>query len=72
MMTWLFRQHPATALGSKYVELEFKKLQGAGGGEAMLTETMILEVSPEQGLDFGYIYNVGKCICGIVKRREGK
>ncbi len=67
-MVWLYRCHPATALGSSHVAREFEALQREGGGERMLTETMILECSPEQGIEYGFVYfSPSKAICGIVK-----
>ncbi len=70
-MLWLCQIHPATALGSSHVEWEFERLRMNGGGETMLTYTMILECSPELGLNLGFIYHQkNKSICGIVRRKD--
>ncbi len=66
-MRWILQQDPATSLDDCQIEQEFMRLRDEGGGESRLTDTMILEVVPEQGLNVAYIYSMSKTICGIVK-----
>jgi hypothetical protein len=72
-MIWIYRRDPVTSLDFHYIEREFMRLRDEGGGEKMLTDDMILEVLPEQGLEYGFIYfSPSKSICGIVKTESLK
>jgi hypothetical protein len=77
-MKWLLQQWPACNLIEREVEEEFELLRAKGGGETTLTDTMlqgemVLEVLPEQGLEYGFIYfRPERKVIAIVKTEDEK
>ncbi len=75
-MKWLLQRWPASNLIEADVEREFEALRAKGGGETTLTDTMlqgemVLEVLPDQGLQYGFIYfRPERKVIGIIKSDE--